>query len=94
MNELRLFEEGLKYAPSLIGIIIIVLMFLKYLQHRDVKDLERERMMKEDFDKRDKTITTIATQAFEVHRSSNEVIKENTKILGEVKYALEQTLRK
>lgn len=77
MGELALLKEGLKYAPTLATLVVILIVFFKYLDKKDKRD-------QEDFDKRDRTITDIATQAFEVHKESNRVIVENSKVLGEI----------
>lgn len=82
MAELSFLKEGLKYAPSMIGIIAIVFMFLRYLHNKEERD-------RQDFDKRDKTIQLISTQAFEIHKKSNEVIEKNSVLFGEMKHTIE-----
>lgn len=87
MDEWSFLKEGWQHAPSLIGMIALVGMFLWYLQNKDQRD-------KENYDKRDTTITLIANQAFEVHKESNNIIAENSKVLGEVKTSLSLFNRK
>ena len=77
MSELNFLSEGFKYAPVLITLILIVVVFFLYLNKKDKRD-------QQDFDKRDVTIKEIASQAFEVHKESNRVITENSKALGSI----------
>lgn len=86
MGYTDLVKEGLKYAPTLmiflLALITIIVIFFKYLDRKDKRD-------QQDFDKRDTTIKDIASQAFEVHKESNRVITENSKVLG----AITQTMQ-
>lgn len=93
MSQWSFLKEGLQYAPSLVGAIVIVVLFLRYLNARDKRDIEKEVMLQQDFDKRDDVLKGISSQGFEIHKQSNEVIKENTQVLGAVKHALDQLLR-
>ncbi len=89
MGEINLLKEGLKVAPALVGVLIIVYFFLRYLDKKEVRDLEKDKLIELGFDKRDATIKDISEKAFDIHKESNKVIIENSKILGEIKQVIQ-----
>ncbi len=93
-SEWALLKEGLPYVPSLAISLAIIIIFVRYLDARDKRDVEKEIMLQKDFDKRDAVLKEISNRGFAVHQESNQVIKENTHVMGEVKHALDTINRK
>ena len=66
-----MLREAIKQAPALVVLVIIVLLFLKYLTKRD--DVHKERH--KEFVS---FLTVIQTEHLDARRESRDAIKENT----------------
>ncbi len=93
MIEQQLLKKGLESAPSIVAMIAIVIFFLRYLNEKDKRDIEKTKMVQEDFNKRDLALKEITSRAFQIHQESNKIIKENTEVIGEVKQVIRSCAR-
>jgi len=92
MLEFEFIKEGFRYVPSIVGAIIIVLIFVAYLKEKDKHQINREAIFLKHIEARDiqfmETVRDVNRECHEVQQRSMNAMEKCIGVMGEVKNAL------